>query len=368
VKYQGKQGVVDNRGIGRTRELVLQYGCNSTSFQLINPGIERWFSSAGDAVVGFVRRNNVFVAAGAPVCAAKRLGEVAQEFENYVARSRSRVFYFGAEERLESLYRNDPGHSTLQLGAQPVWDPCAWTLMLASNASLRAQINRARNKSVVISEWPAERASGNPELRRCLGEWLETKGLPPLHFLVEPDTLGRLSDRRVFVAERDGHVVGFLVASPVPCRNGWLVEQNVRGRNAPNGCAELLIDSAVRAMCASGSRYVTLGLAPLSKCGRVIEDPNPLWLKAVLQWIRAHGRRFYNFEGLENFKSKFRPERWDPVFAIVNERHVSPLTLYAVAAAFSEGSPVVTIARGIAKALKTEVGWAIENGKTRHNR
>src|SRR3954471_17709837 len=102
---------MDDRGVRRTRELVLEHGWNSTSFQLINPGIERWFSSAGDAVVGFVRRNNVFVAAGAPVCAAKRLGEVAQEFENYVARSRSRVFYFGAEERLESLYRNDPGYS-----------------------------------------------------------------------------------------------------------------------------------------------------------------------------------------------------------------------------------------------------------------
>ena len=37
-------------------------------------------------------------------------------------------------------------------------------------------------------------------------------------FLVEPDTLSMLIDRRVFVAERGGQVIGFLVASPVPLR------------------------------------------------------------------------------------------------------------------------------------------------------
>ena len=52
-----------------------------------------------------------------------------------------------------------------------------------------------------------------------LEQWIE-RGLPPLHFLVEPRTLERLADRKVFVAELKGEVVGFLVASPVPVRNG----------------------------------------------------------------------------------------------------------------------------------------------------
>src|SRR5690606_10560213 len=141
-----------------------------------------------------------------------------------------------------------------------------------------------------------ERATASPELRRCLEEWLAGKGLPPLHFLVEPDTLSRLHDRRVFVAGREGEVVGFLIATPLPCREGWLVERRVRGRPAPNGTTEAMLAAAVRAMCDAGSRYVTLGLSPLSaRLGRPGEGA-PLWMRLLLGWLRAHAHRFYDFE------------------------------------------------------------------------
>ena len=67
--------------IARARELVLAHGWNSTSFQIVNPGIRRWFSAAGDAVVGFVPSAGVRVAVGGPVCKKERLASVAAEFE-----------------------------------------------------------------------------------------------------------------------------------------------------------------------------------------------------------------------------------------------------------------------------------------------
>src|SRR5690606_28869898 len=97
-----------------------------------------------------------------------------------------------------------------------------------------------------------------------LEQWLGTRGLPPLHFLVETRALDAPYERRVYVAERDGEAVAFLVASPVPARHGWLVEQAVRGSGAPNGTVELLIDAAVRDAANRGDRYFTLGLSPLS--------------------------------------------------------------------------------------------------------
>src|SRR5207253_10468586 len=117
------------------------------------------------------------------------------------------------------------GYSTVVLGAQPVWNPQTWAETVGKVPSLRQQFNRARNKGVVVEEWPVERANGSPELRRVLEQWLQTRGLPPLHFLVEPETLSLLDGRRVFVASMQAEVVGFLVASPIPVRNGWLTEQ-----------------------------------------------------------------------------------------------------------------------------------------------
>lgn len=342
------------------RRLVLRYGWNATSYQILNPGIALWFSNAGDAVVGYVRHNRTLVVAGAPVCELSRLASVAGEFGGYAHSRGCTVCYFGAGARLESQYAASRNWSRVLLGAQPSWDPHHWRDALARRGSVRAQFNRARNKGVVVREWSASDAENHPALRRCLAQWLATRHLPPLHFLVEPETLSKLDDRRVFVAERgDREVVAFTVLSPVPARNGWLVEQIVRGLRAPNGTAELLIDTAMRAVGDAGSSYATLGLSPLSERAGVTLD-QPFWLRVVLRWVRSHGARFYNFAGLDAFKAKFNPEKWEPIYAIAEGERFPPGALYAIAGAFSGGTPIrlvlVALMRAAYRELRSAAG------------
>jgi phosphatidylglycerol lysyltransferase len=341
----------------RVRELVLRHGWNATAYQIVNPGIRHWFSRNGDAVIGYVEAYRMRVVAGAPVCPLVRLPDVLDEWERDTRRAGQGICYFGAAGRVETLLGSRPDHSTVVLGAQPVWRPSEWAGILGGHASLRAQLHRSLNKGVRVSEWPSEKAENHPALCRCLQEWLGTRGLPPLHFLVEPETLSNLAGRRVFVAERDGGVVGFLVLSPVPKRKGWLTEQFPRGRRAPNGTVELLLDHAIRTVAAEGSEYVTMGLVPLSGHGGPPTAYNPEWLRMLLAWVRAHGRRFYNFEGLEAFKAKFLPPYWEPIYAISKEPRFSPHSLYAIAGAFSGCSPVLAVARGLGRAVRQEVAW-----------
>lgn len=339
----------------RARSLVLTHGHNPTAYQILNPGIERWFGAAGDAVVGYVDRPGVRVVAGNPVCPPKRLAEVSAEFEAVTAETGRRVCYLGADEELDRMYRGSPRHARVLVGAQPVVNPQHWPHTVREHGSLRAQLNRARNKSVVVDEWLAEHATDHPELRRCLEQWLDARLLPPLHFLVEPDTLGNLIDRHVFVARRDGRVVGFLVASPVG-RRGWHIEQMIRGPGAPNGTMELLTDAAMRRFASSRDTYVALGAAPLSDRADDGSRSPPL-IRGLLAWQRAHARRFYNFEGLEHFKAKFRPGTWEPVLAISGERKFSVGTLYAIAGAYSGGSPVAMLVPALGRALLQEFRW-----------
>lgn len=46
--------------------LLREYAWNATAYQIVNPGIEHWFSPEGDAVIGYVTRGRVRVVAGAP--------------------------------------------------------------------------------------------------------------------------------------------------------------------------------------------------------------------------------------------------------------------------------------------------------------
>jgi phosphatidylglycerol lysyltransferase len=348
---------VNASSAARARELVLQNGWNATAYQILNPGIAHWFSVAGDAVVGFARHSRIRVVAGAPVCAPERLQEVVAEFAADARARGDRVCYFGAGARLEASMRGDGRHGTVGLGAQPSWDPRRWGAIIEHHASLRAQLHRARNKGVVVTRWNSERARNSPALERVLREWLQGLGLPPLHFLIETETIALTVDRRIFVAEREGAVVSYLVASPVPARCGWLIEQIVRGRGAPNGTSELLVDAAMRALAQDGSEYVTLGLAPLSKHSRYEGPEVPAWLALVLRWVRAHGRRFYDFDGLDRFKSKFRPEEWEEIIAIDDRAPFSPRALWAITGAFGGGSPLTLLARTMARAIVQELRW-----------
>lgn len=364
--------------VRRARDLVLAHGWNATAYQIVNPGMAHWFASSGEAVIGYVRHSGVRVVAGAPVAPEGSLTDVAGEFERDARRAGDRVCYFAAEARLEAAYRDSSRHSRALLGAQPAWHAREWRQAVDGHRSLRAQLHRARNKGIRVSRWPSVRAAHDSALRTVLARWLEARRLPPLHFLVEPETLTRLDDRRVFVATRDtassaagagtteaAAIVAFAVASPIPCRRGWLLEQFIRDPSAPNGTVEYLLDGAVDALADAGAAYITLGLAPLARRRREAIATEPPWLRIVLGWMRAHGRRFYDFGGLEAFKTKFRPTRWEPVYAIANEPRFSPRFLYAIAGAFGARSPVAFLAQAVGRAAVQEMRWLIDGREVR---
>jgi len=338
------------------RELVMTYGWNTTAYQILNPGLQHWYAPNEPAVVAYTRRQNVLLVAGAPVCAADALGTVAAAFERFARDQGCRVCYVCAAERMREVAAESREYSTIVIGAQPVWNPQGWARMIETRRSLRAQLARARNRGVTIEAIPCAEGRGNLELDRVLDEWLGSRGLPPLHFLVEPRTLnGAVADRTLMVARRAGAAVAFLVASPVVARNGFLIEQVARSPRAPNGVSELLIDAAMRRFAEDGCAYVTLGLVALSSQADGASAINPWWLRLMMTFARAHATRFYNFRGLERFRLKMSPDCWETIYAISNERSFSLRTLYAMGEAFSGISPWHALGLGVLRAVGHEV-------------
>jgi phosphatidylglycerol lysyltransferase len=343
--------------VAAARRLVMEHGWNSTAYQILNPGISYWFAPGDAAVVGYVRRAGVLLAAGSPVCPQGRLAQAARAFEEFAGAAGCRVCYVCAHQRLKNALETDGSHAAIVMGAQPVWSPSGWRAAVRRKPSLRAQLHRARNKGVEIEELPWHQARNDSELRLCLREWLQGRVLPPLHFLVEPHVLeGVLQDRLIFAARHSGRTVAFLVASPVARRPGFLVEEIARSHRAPNGATELLIDAAMDRLGAGGAHYVTLGLVALANVTGGIAA-NPAWLRALMSFARAHANRFYNFRGLLHFRLKMRPDYWETIYAISNERRFSPRTLYAIGRAFAGMPPVLAVAIGAGKALRQELQW-----------
>jgi phosphatidylglycerol lysyltransferase len=204
----------------------------------------------------------------------------------------------------------------VKVGEQPVWDPSDWAQTLSRRRSVREQLRRARAKGVSVRELSRAELE-NSQIRAEIGSvarrWLEGHRLPPLGFLLQLELFNRsgspgspvnfAQERRCFVAELGGRIVGVAGVVPVPARSGWFVEDLLRDPESPSGTGELLVDAAMRGAAAAGSRWLTLGLAPLAG------DVAPLLLVA-----RHGGELLYGFEGLRRYKAKLEPRSWHPLY------------------------------------------------------
>jgi phosphatidylglycerol lysyltransferase len=286
----------------RVLALLKRHGWNATSFQILEPGFRYWFDG-DDACVGYVDTGRAWVAAGSPVAAPERFAEVSARFAAAAAAAGRRVCCFATESRFHDATR----WSSLRVGDQPSWAPGDWSVVVRDHRSLREQLRRAQAKGVAVRALaPAELAPGQPvrtELDALIARWLASRPIAPMGFLVHVDPFTFPDERRYFLAERDGKVVGFLSAIPIYARPGWFFEDFLRDPSAPNGTVELLVDAGMRAAAAEDIPYVTLGLVPLSG------ELGP-WLRAARRW----GSSLYDFDGLRAFKAKLKPRAWDPIF------------------------------------------------------
>lgn len=286
--------------------LLREHGRNATSFQVMEPGLRYWFDGPPGAPTGCVAyapSTRAWVAAGAPIAAPDEVWRVGERFAAAARAAGKRAVFVC----VESWACGHDWLATLPIGAQPVWRPSGWPAVLASSRSLREQLRRARAKGVTVRRVPAaEMADASSRVRReaeaLIGRWLASRAMAPMGFLVELHPFAFADERRYLVAERDGRVVGLLAAVPVYRRRGWLLEDFLRGPEAPNGTMELLFSEALGALAAEEAEHVTMGLAPLAR------------VSGALGAVRDLTRWLYDFEGVRAFKAKLKPDSWEPVY------------------------------------------------------
>lgn len=310
----------------RVLALLRHHGWNATSFQVLEHGFSYWFDPVADAVVAYVDTGSAWVVAGAPVADAADLSTVGARFCAAARASGRRACFFAVEDRFACL----PWLDSLPVGEQPWWDPAAWDEVVRTSRSFREQLRRARAKGASAREvTAAEMADPASPLRRraeaLVEAWLASRRMAPMGFLVDVQIFDLAEERRVFVAEdAEGALLALLVAVPVFARGGWLFEDILRTDATPNGTTELLVDTGMRAVAASGARYATLGVAPLAG------DLTP-WLR----FARECSKALYDFHGVHRFRAKMKPSGWAPIHLAWPEGGSANAALYDALAAFT---------------------------------
>ncbi|AKU94799.1 hypothetical protein AKJ09_01463 [Labilithrix luteola] len=323
-------------------DLVRRHGWNATAFQTLGGEYSYFFHGEGEArgCVAYVDTGRAWVAAGAPIVAEESIAELATEFVRAARAAGKRCCFFAVEDRLPDA--TGEALRSIRIGEQPVWDPREWPEILREHKSLREQLRRARAKGVRVREVSPEELAHGPTgeaIRTVAERWLAAHEMAPMGFLVDVEPLSRAPHRACFVAEREGTVIGFAGVIPVPARGGWFVENLLRVPDAPNGTAELLVDTVMRWAANVKCQWLTLGLAPLA--GDV---------PGALRFARRFSAPLYDFEGLRRYKAKLQPRVWSAIHLSYPSEQSAGASLFDALEAFTRGGFVrfglATLLRG----------------------
>jgi phosphatidylglycerol lysyltransferase len=309
----------------RAARALREHGADAVSFQGLESGMSWWHAPQGNgaAALAYHDTGRSWIAAGGPLAASGQRAQAAADFAAAARSAGRRPVFFGVES-LEPF----PGMKRLQLGLQSALDPAQWQDTLRRSAKLREQLRRARAKGVTIRVVAAEELVPGAPLRALVAAlaqaWLGSRRMEPMAFLVSVEPFHEPHEHVYLAAEHRGALVQFLSVVPIYARSAWLIEDMLRGRSAPNGTTELLIDRLMREV-GPRSSFITPGLTPLT-------GALPPWLAAA----RFALRPLYDFDGLRRFRARLLPARWEPVW-MAWDRGAAPLVLLDVLRAFAGG-------------------------------
>lgn len=281
-------------------ELVKKHGRTTTSLQILARNFS--YFRTRDACVAYVETGGSWVASGTAIGPEEREIDAMERFAAEASKHGKRACFFAVERDLSS----ESSFASMHIGDQPVWDPTKWGQSLGK--SLKEQLRRARAKKVTVrAATPEEIIDVDHPTRRgvnaVIAHWLEGRRMAQLGFVIDLDPFHEVHERRIFVAEREGSIVGVLIAIPIYGNNGWLIDNMLRDPSAPNGTVELLFDLALRTFAEQKCSYVTLGLSPFVG----VSSP-------MIELIRDATGHYYNFKGLYAFKTKLRPSHWQRIY------------------------------------------------------
>ncbi|MDQ6717950.1 MAG: phosphatidylglycerol lysyltransferase domain-containing protein [Gemmatimonadota bacterium] len=172
-----------------------------------------------------------------------------------------------------------------------------------------------------------------PQLRAISDAWLENK-----HSREKGFSLGFFDDEYVArfpvaLVRREGRIIAFASIWNSGHNEELEVDLMRYFPDAPPGIMRYLLAEVMLWGRSIGYRWLNLGMAPLS--GLRSAAGAPIWHQ-LGSAVRGYGERYYNFQGIREFKEWFYPE-WEPRFLVSPGGRSRPVVLANIAGLIGGG-------------------------------
>lgn len=274
-----------------------------------------------------------WVALGDPVAPPGQMAHLAQSFVQLCDRHGGwAVFYKASREQLY-LYL-DLGLSVVKLGEEARVPLADFSTDGPERRNLRRTWRRAVQEGCAfdVIDSAAVRSS-LARMRAISDDWLSSKRAREKRFSLGYFDERYLSRYPAAVVRKNGEMVAFANVWESGERKEVSVDLMRFSAAAPPGVMRYLLVELMLWGKENGFEWFNLGMAPLS--GLRSSAIAPLWNQLGTA-IYGHGERFYNFQGVRDFKEWFHPV-WEPKYLVSASGAARPVIMANIASLVAGG-------------------------------
>lgn len=321
------------------RRILEQFGCNGLAYFNLLEDKLYCFTADRSGFLSYKVIGNVAIALGDPVGAPERAGDVLDSFLAMCLADGLEPCVHQASADVGDLYRAR-GLAIVKIGEEAIIDLAAFSLDQPGMKTVRKKSNKLRRDGVVVEELAAPIDDATmAELREVSDVWLHTGGHRERSFTLGWFDPAYLRDTTVLVARSpgiggvQGRIEVFVNLLPVYHGENGNFDLMRRRPDAPPSIMDLLFVSMIERFRDEGLRGMNLGLAPLAGItGTASAD-------RVARALYERADRFFNFQGLFDFKSKWNP-RWEERFIVARSTATLAKVVPAVSTVGEYDDPV----------------------------
>jgi phosphatidylglycerol lysyltransferase len=262
-------------------------------------------SESGNAFIMFARSGRTWVALGDPIGDQSEAADLIWRFREMSDQQGALCAFY--QVGIENL----PFYIETDLGEEAIVMLESFSLDGKSKASLRHSRNRVMKEGWEMKIIPAVDVPPLlPILKSISDEWLGDKRAREKSFSLGSFRESYLCRFPMAVVERNGQICAFANVWPGNGNDELSVDLMRQRNDAPHGVMDYLFVELMLWGKQAGYKRFNLGMAPFS--GFEPRELAPLWTK-LGTIIYQRGEKYYNFQGLRQYKDKFDPV-WEPRF------------------------------------------------------
>ncbi|MCY1016957.1 bifunctional lysylphosphatidylglycerol flippase/synthetase MprF [Pyxidicoccus sp. MSG2] len=322
----------DAAALARVRPLV-SHSPESAAYLALVGDKSLLFNNGGSAFLMYGVAGRSWVSMGDPVGPEGEATELAWHFQALADRHEGQACFYQVCARSLPRYL-DLGLSLLKLGEEATVPLADFGLDGPERRGLRHIVHKLEREGLTFEVLPREAVPALlPELKAISDAWLEEKHTREKGFSLGYFSPRYLEEGPVAVVRRDGRPWGFANVWAPEVKDELSLDLMRYRPGSPHGVMDFLFVSLMLWGRRQGYGRFNLGMAPFS--GFEARSLAPMWNR-MGAFLFRHGEHFYNFQGLRQYKEKFKPA-WAPRFLASPGGLALPRVLANVSALVSRG-------------------------------